>query len=579
MVTTDGARGGAAAMGGRTLAFVGVGAALLVAGWLAQPRFTPATVQPEAERVLFPELADAAKAASLEIVSFDDELATLRPFKVAQSGGVWVLPAHENYPADAKDQLAAAATELVDREILDVVSTAPGDHETYGVIEPDAEKIKVGMTGVGQLVEIRDAGGNRLARLVIGKEDKRPGPPAEGGRKLRFVRKAGQDPVYLVELDTSKFTTKFEDWIEKDLLKLSPWDVRRVVIDDSSCSFGIDEATGRPLVSQERRGLFDLAYDDKDASWSAVKLESFDKANKPSEAPLGADEELASAKLNALRDALGDLKIIDVARKPSGLSGELKAEKTFNDDREAVMSLAQRGFYPFPTGDILSSNGETVVGMKDGVEYLLRFGNGTTVSGADEQPAADKADGESKEDEKDREVVGRYLFVMARFNESLLEKPVLEPLPDAPADAGTKPPGEGDTPDKGAGKASDKGDDVQDGKPSEPTQKESAAPDGAGEEQAEGDKPDGAAAELAKADADEAKAQAAVEERRRVERENRRRQEEYDEKVKAAQKRVRELNNRFADWYYVVSDAEYAKIHLNRAGIVQPKQAGEAAPQ
>jgi len=522
----------AASMGGRTLAFLGVGAALLVAGWLAQPRFTPPRVPPEAERVLFPELSDAAKAASLEILSFDDELATLTPFKVAQAGGVWVLPAHENYPADAKEQLAAAATELVDLEAIAVASDKPGDHEIYGVIEPDAEKIKVGMTGVGRLVEIRDASGNRLARLVIGKEAKRAGPAAApGGRTLRYVRKAGQDPVYIVEIDTSKFTTKFDDWIEKDLLKLSPWDVRRVVIDDSTCTFGIDETTGRPLVSQERRGLFDLAYDDKSAAWTVGKLEGFDKANKPQEAPLGAEEELASGNLNALRDALGDLKIIDVARKPAGLSGELRAEKTFMDDREAVLSLAQRGFYPFASGDLLASNGETVVGMKDGVEYVLRFGNGTTVAGGESPPADRGPDAKGE-----AEVTGRYLLVMARFNETLLEKPALDPLPDAPADAAA-----------------------------------------AGEKKpdAEGD----AATDLAKADADEAQAQAAIEERRRVERENRRKQEEYDEKVKAAQKRVRELNGRFADWYYVVSDGEYAKIHLDRAGIVQRKQATDATPE
>ncbi|MFM9026329.1 MAG: DUF4340 domain-containing protein [Planctomycetaceae bacterium] len=519
----------AAAMRRRTLAFVGVGAGLLVAGWLAQPRFRPAGVQPEIERVLFPELSDAAKAASLEIVSFDDELATLRPFKVAQAGGVWVLPAHENYPADAKDQLAAAATELVDLRFVDVASTSPGDHETYGVIEPDAEKIEVGMTGVGQLVDIRDASGNRLARLVIGKQAKRPGPQAEGGRTLRYVRTAGQDPVYLVEIDTSKFTTRFEDWIEKDLLKLSPWDVRRIEIDDSSCTFGIDETSGRPLVSQERRGLFELAYDDKDAAWSAVKLESFDKANKPKPAPLAADEELASAKLNDLRNALGDLKIVDVARKPAGLSGELRAEKKFTEDREAVLSLAQRGFYPFDSGDILASDGETVVGMKDGVEYVLRFGNGTTVAGADALPPAGA--GEKAADGTGDEVTGRYLLVMARFDESLLEKPTLEPVPDAAAEA-AKADG-----DAAAGKAAE---------------------------------------ELAKADAEEAKAQAAVEERRRVERENRRKQEEYDERVKAAQKRVRELNNRFADWYYVVSDAEVAKIHLDRSEIVVRKEAAAA---
>ena len=539
--TTDTAPGGLSPAARRTATFLAAGGALLVAGWLAQPRFRPAKVEPESQRVLFPELSDAAKAASLEILTYDDELATLKPFKVVQSGGVWVLPSHDNYPADAKDQLAAAATELVDRPVLDVVSTSPGDHETYGVIEPDPEKIKVGMTGVGQMVEIRDASGNRLARLIIGKEDKRPAGGQGGERTLRFVRKAGQDPVYRVELDTSKFTSKFDDWIEKDLLKLSPWDVRKLVIDDSTASFGIDEASGRIMVSQDRKARIDLAYDDKDAKWSLVKLEGFGKDKKPVEEKLGPQEELASAKLNDLRNALGDLKIIDVARKPSGLSADLKAEEKFTGDREAVASLAERGFFPFQSGEILSSNGETVVGMKDGVEYLLRFGNGTSVAG--------EGKGETKDAPAAGDTTGRYLFVMARFNESLLEKPKLDPLPDVPEGAEEK---KGD----GAENADATG------------KKDGEKQDGDAKEAADGQK---------EADEAEAKAQAALEERRRVERENRRKEEEYDGKVKAAQKRVRELNNRFADWYYVVPDAEYAKIHLDRAGVIQPKAADAAA--
>ena len=82
-----------------------------------------------------------------------------------------------------------------------------------------------------------------------------------------------------------------------------------------------------------------------------------------------------------------------------------------------------------------------------------------------------------------------------------------------------------------------------------------------------------------KADEAEAKAQAALEERRRVERENRRRQEEDDGKVEAAKKRVRELNSRFADWYYVVGDDEYGKIRLDRAAVVQKKAADAAPPK
>jgi hypothetical protein len=539
----------------KTAVFLAAGAALLVAGWIAQPRFPQAKIEPRADRALFPELADASKAASLEVVSYDDELATLKPFKVVQSGGVWVLPAHENYPADAKDQLAAAATELVDLPILGVVSTSPGDHETYGVIEPDPEKIKPGMTGVGQLVEIRDGSGNRLARLVIGKEDKRAAGMLSAGSRgmrddkpLRFVRRAGQDPVYRVELDMAKFTTKFDDWIEKDLLKLSPWDVRRLVIDDSTASFSVDESSGRPFVSQDRKTRIELAYDDKDSKWQLVKLEAF-KANKPEEQQLAADEEVASAKLNDLRNALADLKIVDVTRKPAGLSGDLKAEEKFTGDQAAVLSLAQRGFYAVGSGDIVSSNGDTVVGMKDGVEYVLRFGNGTTVAAADKPEADDAAAGETAAGD----TTGRYLFVMARFNEALLEKPALDPLPDVPEGG-----------EEAAAKAGAKNG-QNDAKEAE-------------EEKADAKEPsDAASTALDKADEAEAKAQAALEERRRVERENRRKQEEYDAQVKAAQKRVRELNSRFADWYYIVSDTEYAKIHLDRAGVIQKQSPPDAA--
>ena len=550
--------GGTSVMG-RTMAFLAGGLALLaVGGWLQlQPklRHREPAAEATAAKVLFPELSDASKAASLEIVSFDEDTATLIPFKVVKAGGVWVLPAQQNYPADAKDQLAAAATELIERPILDVVSTSPGDHEVYGVIEPDAEKVEVGATGVGQLVEIRDASGNKLARLIVGKEDKRSGGAGAGGRTLRFVRKAGQDPVYRVEIDTSKFTTKFDDWIEKDLLKLSPWDIRRLTVDDSTCSFEVDPGSGGLAVSQDRRSLIELAYDDREAKWSLVKLEEFTPKGEAEEKSLGEDEELASSRLNDLRNALGDLTIVDVVRKPTGLSADLKAEAAFTGDQEAVLSLAQRGFFPFQSGEVLSSSGETVVGMKDGVEYLLRFGNATTVAGSD-------TGGEAVEGRDSTDTNGRYLFVLARLNEGLIEKPELKPLPEVPA----VPAAAGEKADEATS------DD----------EKESAGGAAGADAEASADESQdadaSAAAALAQADEAEAKAQAALEERRRIERENRLAQEDYDGKLAAARKRVRELNDRFAEWYYVVSDEEYAKIRLKRADVIQAKAADAAAP-
>ena len=531
----------------KTAGFVGAGLLLLALGWAVQPRFKPATLKPAVERVLFPELTDAEKAASLEIIRYDDELATLYPFKVIKTGGVWVLPSHQNYPADAKDQLAAAATELVDLKALDVVTERAADHEVYGVIEPDQEKIKPGMTGVGQLIEIRDASGSKIARLIIGKEDKQAGV-GSGSRRLRFVRKAGQDPVYRVELDTSKFTTQFGDWIEKDLLKLTPWDVRSVELDNYTLA--AVESDGRLEVRQQRSEKMQLSYDDKASSWQLTSLETFpneDSADSVSE-ELKNNEEVDSTKLNDLRNALGDLQIIDVARKPAGLSADLKAAESFVNDVEAVSSLQQRGFLPLPSGAILSTEGQTVIGMKDGVEYVLRFGAGTTVTEPGKAGSGEVGDAP----EESAETAARYLLVMAQFNEGLLEKPELAELPSLPEE-------------------DDKDGDSTEQPKNEESEEEKAEKEASSEEKEPADADVTAADLLKQADEAEAAMQKAIEDRRQVERENRRKQESYDEKVVEGKKRVAELNGRFADWYYIVSDEEFEKIHLNREAVIKAK--------
>ena len=530
----------------RTAVFVVAGLLLLGLGWAVQPRFKPAIVESAAERVLFPALTDAEKASSLEIIRYDDELATLYPFKVIKSGGVWVLPSHQNYPADAKDQLAAAATELVDLKTLDEVTSRAIDHELYGVIEPDQEKIKPGMTGIGQMIEIRDASGSKLARLIIGKEDKQSGVGG-GSRRLRFVRKAGQDPVYRVEIDTSKFTTRFGDWIEKDLLKLTPWDIRSVELDNYSLS--AVESGGRLEVRQQRDEKISLEYDDKESSWLLSSFETFpDEESSASVAvDLQENEGIDSTKLNDLRNALGDLQIIDVARKPAGLSSDLKAAESFVNDVEAVSSLQQRGFLPLPSGLILSTEGQTVIGMKDGVEYVLRFGAGTTVTDPG-QTDSDQGDDAAVES---AETTARYLLVMAQFNEDLLEQPELAALPSLPED--NKETNEDSKESETAAS--------EEGKDGEISGGEKASPD-----------QDLTAADLLKqADEAEAAMQKAIESRRQVESENRRKQESFDEKMAEGKKRVDELNGRFADWYYIVSDEEYKKIHLDRKAVIKMK--------
>ena len=110
------------------------------------------------------------------------------------------------------------------------------------------------------------------------------------------------------------------------------------------------------------------------------------------------DEELNTAKIDELKNALDDLKIVDVARKPEGISTDLKASADFMKKRDAILTLASRGFIVAMTkagGDveICSKEGEVRSLMKDGVEYVLRFG----------EIATDSDTGSAKSDEKDKE--------------------------------------------------------------------------------------------------------------------------------------------------------------------------------
>ena len=63
------------------------------------------------------------------------------------------------------------------------------------------------------------------------------------------------------------------------------------------------------------------------------------------------DEELNTAKLDELKSALDDLKIVDISRKPKGLSADLKVSADFagKDKTEPWSRLQDKGFYPGPT--------------------------------------------------------------------------------------------------------------------------------------------------------------------------------------------------------------------------------------
>jgi hypothetical protein len=281
------------------------------------------------------------------------------------------------------------------------------------------------------------------------------------------------------------------------------------------------------------------------------------------------------------------LQIVDVIRKPAGMGADLRAEKDFVNDLESLRSLVSRGFYPVadPSNegvDVKAANGEIHVGMKSGVEYILRFG-------------------ETKQDTGDN--VNRYMFVTARFDESKF------PMPEPPSLPGTSPPDtDSSEPEQPASEQTPPTADSEEGSPGcdaqdpaaddEQPPEEATEPPPAADDQAESTEPPADAGDSTTPPDDAAESttppvtpdtgdstyeQPTTAEDEVQAAERQRLEKEYEEKLKArnaqveqGRKEVRDLNARFADWYYVISEDLFKKIHLNRGDIIQA-QSGAAA--
>ncbi|MEX2558831.1 MAG: hypothetical protein WD403_02900, partial [Pirellulales bacterium] len=106
----------------KTLTYLGAALAVLLGAWMSRPSTPVDALKGIEGTALFPEFKDPTTARSMEILEYDEDTAEIRSFEVAQKKGLWTIPSHEDYPADASQQLAEAAGSLVDLKVVSVVS-------------------------------------------------------------------------------------------------------------------------------------------------------------------------------------------------------------------------------------------------------------------------------------------------------------------------------------------------------------------------------------------------------------------------------------------------------------------------
>ena len=326
------------------------------------------------------EIEDPLEVARMRIVEFDPSEGQSVPFEVAKIDGLFSIPSHENHPADQSDHLVDAVTGVNYTKILSSATDEAGHHDEFGVRDPASSGLGRGAEGVGKRITFSSKEGEPLADFIIGKK-------VVGAEDQYYVRQANNDQVYTVSLDPTSLSTRFEDWIERDVLQFDPLELTDVGISDYTVLTQqqlVPAAEGLQVVTVveglDMKADIQLEYDQRDLEWKLKDLIVFDEG-KPRKEILADDQQLNKARLEAMKEALDDLRVVDVRRKPTGLGDSLSA--FVQSSPGAAESLEEHGFYfrQIEGSDggvqnvLLSNHGEINIGMADGLRYVLRFGN------------------------------------------------------------------------------------------------------------------------------------------------------------------------------------------------------------
>ncbi|MCA9045121.1 MAG: DUF4340 domain-containing protein, partial [Planctomycetaceae bacterium] len=502
----------------RTLSFFALAVVSLGVAWAVHVRNQPKDLAEFSDvgTEFYPEFKDPNAATGLQVASYDEESGKTNVFKVEVRDGVWRIPSHLDYPADGKDRLAKTAASMLQVTRLALVEQSKAAHKRYKVLDPLDEEVD-GTEGYGDRITLYQ-GDETVVDLIVGEK-------LEGQPDIYYVRQPGRDQVYTADLGTVQISTKFSDWIKTDLLELDRQDLASIIVD----TYHIDEARG-VLVPEEQ---FEVKKDDQ-SNWQLVDIDP-------------TKEKLKTSEITSTISALDDLKIIGIRRKPASLASALKGEGGALD-LAARVDMQEKGFFFDPgSRQILANEGNIIVGSSKGVAYVVKFGeefSGDEVAlevgqedakaATDEQPKEDeKADATSEEKtaeeapEEDDSTKGRYLFIGAVFHPDLLG-----PKPEPPVKP--EPPAE-------------KGDNAAADQPAADAADDEKKDDAAAPADAESKPPEDPKVAYEKALKDYELAQDVYEQRLKF----------YEEDLKKAQERADELDYRFADWYYVISDADY----------------------
>lgn len=457
----------------RTLVFAGVAVVAVVTA-VAVDRLSQPEEIAEYEKVgelFFPEFDDPGKVKALEVAAYDEDSGKVVEFGVEYKDNAWRIRTHLGYPAEAEERLAKTAASVIGVERSAVAGRRENQWARFGVEDPKNEDLEDKSTA-GSRISLLDEGGEVLAEYIIGKkvdgtgagddapDDDIHGAAREVTRAQYYVRVPDEPETYRAYV-TVDLSTKFEDWIDPDLLQVESSDfvdlkLQNYTVEMKNVQFA-DGGIGRiPFPTNEETNHLT-----KDGfSWE------LDGINED-------EEEFESQKVRDLVSKIDGFKIVGVRRKTQLdgkplLTGELTIDRDVLKEApnprgliaEMQQDLRTKGFYLRDDEErpgepaILADQGELVAATNQGVVYHLYYGSelfgsdtDIQIGSGDESKSEDGEKTEGKEEDKDDVQKNRYVFLRVGFDESHIPdkpehpgEPPLKPIePPKPAENTEKP--------------------------------------------------------------------------------------------------------------------------------------------
>ena len=368
-------------------------------------------------QVLFPELTNVMDVGALAIQA-TEKSGTTRNLEVKKIGGQWILSSFSGYPANAQNRMVDVVSALSGLEVLRVVGEDETTRAQCGVLTSE-EAPSAEPSELGTRITIRSPQDKMLLDLILGHE-------VEEGSGKYYVRRAGQNPVYVVNMDPSRLSANFIDWIETDLLKIQPSDIASLFALDCRLDFHAN-ADGSPAF--DHRGQFMLAQKYmEDPDWVLVSNQKV-FGNGMRDVGMPAGQVLNLPGLRRVSKSLADTRICGVQRKPAALRETFLHPESLSVSDDLNQLLQERGFCVLPMdlgqgpiNALFSTDGQLHVYSAGGVVYRLFFGGS-----AGQEAIADLADiGDRK--------FYRYLLLTAELYPQGIEQPNLQELPPKPED-------------------------------------------------------------------------------------------------------------------------------------------------